>query len=216
MIAALYVVTNGVYSGRPDVEVWDVARDARTYAGPHPVVAHPPCERWGRYWYGGPLLHKLGKRKVKGDDGGCFAHALAAVRRWGGVLEHPAASSAWRAFNILPPPHRGGWVPAGLLHEGAFTCHVEQGHYGHRARKATWLYCCGLEPPALTWGPSDKGLPPPAGSITPEERRRAQRLGVMSGGAAQGIERMGHRERLSTPAMFAELLITAAGRAGGR
>lgn len=47
MIAALYVDPNGVYSGLPDVEVWDEARDARTYAGPWLVVAHPPCARWG-------------------------------------------------------------------------------------------------------------------------------------------------------------------------
>lgn len=47
MIAALYVQTDGVYADIPDVELWDEARDARLYTGPHPVVAHPPCQRWG-------------------------------------------------------------------------------------------------------------------------------------------------------------------------
>jgi hypothetical protein len=49
VIAALYVERGGPYFGIEGVDPWDEARDARTYAGPHPVVAHPPCERWGRY-----------------------------------------------------------------------------------------------------------------------------------------------------------------------
>src|SRR5258708_3804871 len=47
-VAALYVDPNGVYASLPGVEVWDEARDARLYAGPWPVVAHPPCARWCR------------------------------------------------------------------------------------------------------------------------------------------------------------------------
>lgn len=129
-VAALFVATNGIYFDRADVDAWDVERDARKYAGPLPVVAHPPCQRWGRYWHGGPSA-KL--RRVKGDDDGCFASAFAAVRKWGGVLEHPEASHAWSAFGIAPPPRRGGWI---RLVTG-WTCCVEQGHYGHRARKAT-------------------------------------------------------------------------------
>ena len=54
MIAALHVEYRGVYAGLPDVDLWDRDRDARTYAGPWPVVAHPPCARWGRSWGGHP------------------------------------------------------------------------------------------------------------------------------------------------------------------
>lgn len=100
-VAALFVATDGVYFGLPDVDPWDERRDARRYAGPLPVVAHPPCERWGRYWHGGPSVRV---RKTKGDDNGCFAAALAAVRRFGGVLEHPEASAAWAAFGLMTPP----------------------------------------------------------------------------------------------------------------
>jgi hypothetical protein len=42
-------------------------------------------------------------QRRKGDDGGCFISALEAVRKWGGVLEHPAASSAWKAFGLKEP-----------------------------------------------------------------------------------------------------------------
>src|SRR5262245_42322222 len=103
MIAALFVDPDGAYAGLPDVDVWDERRDARAYAGPHPVVAHPPCARWCRL---AGLVEKRWGHK-KGADGGCFASALASVRRWGGVLEHPAYSDAWLAFNLPLPPVEG-------------------------------------------------------------------------------------------------------------
>ncbi len=132
-IAALFVAPGGAYFDLPGVDPWDQARDARRYPGPHAVVAHPPCERWGRYWSGGPSAKV---RREKGDDQGCFESALASVRKWGGVLEHPEASSAWDTFGLMRPPKTGGW----LRNPIGWTCCVEQGHYGHRARKATWLY----------------------------------------------------------------------------
>jgi hypothetical protein len=146
VIAALYVQTAGVYFGLPDVDPWDEARDARIYAGPWPVVAHPPCSRWCRL--AGLVEARWGHRR--GDDGGCFASALASVRRWGGVLEHPAYSDAWAAFDLPAPPTGGPWV-RGIC--GGWSCYVEQGRYGHLARKATWLYAFGVRSlPSLRWG----------------------------------------------------------------
>jgi hypothetical protein len=134
VIAVLFAMPDGVYAGRSDVELWDEARDARKYAGPWPVVAHPPSQRFGRYWSGGPSAKV---RRILGDDDGCFVSALASVRRWGGVLEHPEASHAWMIHGLLAPPKTGYWIAAG---DGlGWTCCVEQGNYGHRARKATWL-----------------------------------------------------------------------------
>lgn len=197
MVAALYVEARGIYSGRPDVELWDKDRDARKYAGPWPVVAHPPRERWGRYWHGGPSAKV---RRVRGDDGGCFAAALASVRRWGGVLEHPEASSAWRVFGLNVPPRSGGWVNADF--EGGWTCCVEQGHYGHRARKATWLYMAGAAPPELRWGPSPAVVRLDEGFHSAEERRRAIKTGI--------CQRLSARQRAATPPEFAELLLSIA------
>src|SRR5215831_14439998 len=127
-VAALYVETGGVYYGLDDVDPWDERRDARLYAGPWPVVAHPPCSRWGQLAnvnharYGTPI----------GEDDGCFEAALAAVRRFGGVLEHPANSIAWRRFG-LPKATRGAWT--GKLGDPAFATEVSQVRYGHGARK---------------------------------------------------------------------------------
>lgn len=145
-IAALFVATGGCYFGLPDVDPWDEKRDARKYAGPWPVVAHPPCSRWCQL--AGLVEHRWGHKK--GDDAGCFSSALASVRRWGGVLEHPAYSAAWPAHDLNPPPTGGGWVNADLF--GGWTCFVEQGRYGHKVRKATWLYAFGAELPDLRWG----------------------------------------------------------------
>ena len=187
-IAALYVAKGGCYFGLPNVDPWDRDRDARLYAGPWPVVAHPPCERWGRYWGGAPTTWP---RLVKGDDGGCFKAALASVRRWGGVLEHPKDSKAFARFGI-PAPVGEGWQPVMMPCSGrAWVCAVDQGHYGHVAQKPTWLFAVlpvDVLPPPLTWGPSD---PPPIGS-----------------GARRGnLESLSKRQRAATPAAFAELLI---------
>lgn len=136
MIAALFVETDGCYFGLPDVDPWDITRDARLYAGPYRVVAHPPCQRWGRFWHGStrkPHQFKLG------DDDGCFKSALESVQRFRGVLEHPADSQAWDHFGLTKPKRGGGWIPCGL----GWTCYVEQGHYGHMSRKPTWLYAFG-------------------------------------------------------------------------
>lgn len=81
MIAALYVETGGSYFGLPCIDPWDEARDARQYAGPWPVIAHPPCQRWGKFWAGAPWkIASKGVRHEVGDDGGCFAAAINAVR----------------------------------------------------------------------------------------------------------------------------------------
>lgn len=197
-VAALFVERDGVYAGRDDVEVWDVERDARTYEGPHPVVAHPPCERWGRYHHGGPSARV---RRHKGHDYGCFYSALWAVRTFGGVLEHPEASAAWAWFGLTAPPRRGGWVMADGV--GGWTCCVEQGHFGHRARKATWLYAVGIELPSLPWGsaPGDF-VRLDEGHHSAEERARAVKTGA--------CRRLSKRQRLATPPAFAALLLSMA------
>lgn len=207
MIAALYVETGGSYFGLPDVDPWDEARDARLYAGPHPVVAHPPCQRWGKLWAGQPLwIKRTGIRKTKGDDDGCFVAALAAVRQWGGVIEHPEQSHAWKHFGLNIPPREGGWVSADYLGAGQFgwTCCVEQGRYGHYARKPTWLYAVGCDLPELDWGKGPSRLDPAV--VERMGLKRAKRLGEVGarGGGTDSAPRIG------TPPAFRDLLLSIA------
>lgn len=198
MVAALYVEKGGCYYGLPDVDPWDIERDARKYAGPWPVVAHPPCERWGRYWSGGPSARV---RRTKGDDGGCFAAALSAVRTYGGVLEHPEASHAFRAHQLLTPKWGAGWTPAGDW--CGWVCCVAQRNYGHRARKLTWLYAANVKLPQLDWS-----IPQPSiarldeGFHSKEERARAIKTGV--------CQRLSAGQQRATPSAFRDLLLSIA------
>lgn len=205
-IAALYVETDGCYFGLPDVDPWDEARDARLYDGPYPVVAHPPCQRWGKMWFGQPLtVKRTGIRKVKGDDGGCFKAALNAARRWGGVIEHPWQSWAWPMFGLNTPPREGGWVNADF--QGGWTCCIEQRPYGHYARKPTMLLVYGVslaDLDALTWGKTEAQLDPAV--VERMGLRRAKRLGEVGarGGGKDSAPRIG------TPIAFRDLLLSIA------
>lgn len=202
-IAALYVETDGAYFGLPGVEAWDEARDARRYAGPHAVVAHPPCQRWGKMWFGQPLtVKRTGVRKALGDDGGCFAAALAAVRKWGGVIEHPWGSRAWPLFGLNVPERSGGWIMADFL--GGWTCCVEQGQYGHYARKPTLIYAFGTDLPSLRWGYRYANLDPAV--VARMGLDRAKRLGEV-GARGGGTD---SSPRIHTPPEFRDLLLSIA------
>lgn len=203
MIAALYVATNGSYAGLAGVDAWPETRDARLYAGPHPVVAHPPCQRWGKLWAGQPLhIKHTGERKIKGADDGCFAAALTAARKWGGVIEHPWGSHAWAHFGLNKPRREGGWIAADF--HGGWTCCIEQGRYGHYARKPTWLYTFGCELPELDWGKGAPRLDPAV--VARMGFKRAQRLGEV-GGRGGGTN---SAPRIGTPIPFRDLLIEIA------
>lgn len=200
-VAALYVETGGAYFGLPGVDPWDEPRDARLYAGPHPVVAHPPCQRWGRYSENHPIKGRIAET---GDDGGCFAAALRAVRMFGGVIEHPKDSKAFgeRHGFGLGRPMALGWTRA---NDGiGWICQVEQGHYGHFARKATWLYAAHCDLPSLIWGRSEQRLP--AYAVERYGYEKARRIGVMAAVGGKNKTRI----REATPAPFRDLLISIA------
>jgi hypothetical protein len=190
-VAALFVQKGGTYFGMPDVDPWDVERDATKYAGPLPVVAHPPCSRWCQL---ASVNEKRYGHKV-GDDGGLFEFALAAVRRWGGVLEHPAETIAWRSFGLRTTHRAGGWLPT---RDDGWVCQVEQGHYGCRARKATWLYAHGVRAlPAFAWGRAT-----PTATVS-----------YMTNHGGGDLPRLSKREASRTPPAFARMLVELAATA---
>lgn len=172
MVAALFVRRGSPYY-RLGCDCYDIQRDARTFAGPGPVVAHPPCRAWGR-------LRHLAKPR-EGERELAFL-AVDFVRRFGGVLEHPQAS---RLFCEARLP-----LPGGLPDEfGGFSVEVDQVHWGHRARKRTWLYLVGCAPLDLS--------PPPFVQARPTTT----------------VERMCRAEREATPFAFASWLVHVAAKA---
>lgn len=196
MIAALYIEPEGCYANVPGVDAWCELRDARCYAGPYPVVAHPPCQRWGRMANGGPSAPGT---KAVGDDNGCFAGALAAVRRWSGVLEHPCDSKAWAHFEMIKPQRHAGWSAPDRF--GGRSCYVEQGHYGHMSRKPTWLYACGVQFPELNWTKGEQRLHPTALARYGYEKARRIGMTAMVGGKDKT------KIRNATPCEFRDVLI---------
>ena len=195
-IAALFVMENGPYYNLSNIDPWDEKRDAKKYKGPHPVIAHSPCQRWGRYWGGGPMLHGTEKQKLLGDDDGCFAHALWSVRTFGGVLEHPEASYAFKYYGLPIPKRCGGWTKEDSF--GGKSCCVAQGYYGHRAQKLTWLYAVKTNYLNLIWGlcPNKQKIEE---SLSKPERSRLIKTGV--------CQRLSKNQRTETPIKFRDLLI---------
>lgn len=128
-VAVLFARADSVYKTLPGCDVYDIARDARTWPGGAPVVAHPPCRAWGR-------LRQFAKPRP--DEKALALFAVEQVRRFGGVLEHPEKSTLWPAAGLPSPGQRddfGGW-----------TLPISQSWWGHRAEKKTWLYVVGCEP----------------------------------------------------------------------
>lgn len=126
-IAALFVRNDSIYKSLEDVDCWDLERNALNWPGGTPIIAHPPCRGWG-------MMRGLAK-PIPGELD-LARWAVAQVRRFGGVLEHPNRSLLW-ADQGLPEPGKvdsfGGW-----------TLSVSQKWWGHKAEKLTLLYICGV------------------------------------------------------------------------
>ncbi|BDR09640.1 hypothetical protein CTR2_R29780 [Comamonas thiooxydans] len=128
-VAVLFARTDSIYKNLKDVDVYDITRDARTYDGPHPAVAHPPCRAWGR-------LRAFARPRP--DERNLGRLAVALIREFGGVLEHPAGSTLWLAQHLPKPGTRDSW--------GGWTLAAPQKWWGHKAEKETWFYIVGCEP----------------------------------------------------------------------
>lgn len=154
-VAVLFAREDSIYKTLPGCDVYDVVRDARTFAGGMPVVAHPPCRAWGR-------LRKFAK--PRDDEKDLARWAVGQVRRWGGVLEHPESSTLWQDAGL---PFAGT-----IDQHGGYTLIVEQFWWGHKARKRTWLYVCGIPRERVPAMPLVFGEPTHTISKSPGRRRK--------------------------------------------
>jgi hypothetical protein len=180
-IAILFARTDSVYKAIPACDVWDIDRDARNWLGGSPVVAHPPCRSWGR-------LRKFAKPRA--DEKALGPWAVEQVRRWGGVLEHPEASTLF-AHCGMPRP---GQFPDAW---GGWSMVIDQFHFGHRAEKRTWLYVAGCDPDDLPEIPTRSGKPTHCVRPTKSYPR---------------LPSITKAEREHTPTAFAQWLVELAGR----
>lgn len=191
-VAALYIDPRGPYPKMTDVDCWDESRDARLYAGPWPVVAHPPCGPWGR------LRHLY-----RGSEHDCAPIAVAQVRRFGGVLEHPARSLLWSECR-LPAP---GDDPDA---HGGFSVAIDQCAWGHVARKHSWLYFVGVEGHIVASTTRTGGAPTHwiSGGRTASSRAGSP--------VPPGIKVCSAQQRRRTPPLFAEWLVKLVATANTR
>ncbi|WP_213086096.1 hypothetical protein [Janthinobacterium lividum] len=190
-VAALFVRANSIYKTMPAVDAWDAERDARAWPGGVPVVAHPPCRSWG-------TLRHLAKPRP--DEKELAVWAVAQVRKFGGVLEHPKRSTLWPHCNLPAIGERdkfGGW-----------TLPIFQSSFGHRAEKATLLYIVGCAPAQIPAMPIVLGdashVIAPSGRNRAGERRRK--------GDPGWRPECGKAEREHTPPELAHWLVALAQR----
>lgn len=177
------------------VDAWDERRDARSYSGPWPVVAHPPCGPWGRL-----------KHLYKGNEHNCAPIAVEFVRRFGGVLEHPAQSELWSACDL---PRPGSPCDK----HGGFSIEVDQCPWGHVARKRTWLYVVGAPRDVVLAGVRTGGTPTHwISGFRTSHRNRAYPGHYKASGCAvpEGIKVCSSQQRRRTPPAFAEWLVSIA------
>ena len=190
-VAVLFAREDSHYKQLPGVDVYDMARDARTYDGPWPVVAHPPCRSWGRLRY---------FAKPRPDERNLARMAAALVRELGGVLEHPAGSTLWAAQKLPKPGERDQW--------GGWTLAAPQKWWGHRAEKATWFYVVGCEPGEIPALPLKLGQ---AEGVIRLDQRRPDGTHIRKGDA-DWVPRLSAAENEHTPPELARWLVELAAR----
>ncbi len=185
-VAALFVRSDSIYKAMAGVDAWDIERDARRWSGGSPVVAHPPCRAWGQ------LSHMA---KPRHDEKDLARWAVAMVREWGGVLEHPKKSRLWADQSLPNAGQRDAW--------GGWTLGIHQWDFGHRAEKATLLYIVGCEPRNIPPMPMTGGIPTHVIASSTARRHR---------GHPQFRPEVTKAEREHTPPVLAEWLVELARR----
>lgn len=114
-VSVLFARKDSIYKSL-NCDVWDKERDATKWPGGNPVIAHPPCRAWGQ------LRHMA---KPSACEAQYALWAVQQVRKFGGVLEHPARSKLWEVAK-LPEGDK-------TAEYGGFTLPIYQSWFGHFA-----------------------------------------------------------------------------------
>jgi len=130
MIAVLCVRGDSVYKNMKGTECYDAHRNAFSFNGDMPVVAHPPCRLWSQLSYFANSPDPEREKELA-------RHCVRMTRKNGGVLEHPAYSKLWSDMDLPRPDEMD-------FGQGWCIC-VNQHDWGHRGRKPTWLYFYGID-----------------------------------------------------------------------
>lgn len=180
-VAVLYAMNDSIYKQYCECDVYDENRDARSFPGGLPVIAHPPCRLWSkmRHFSTAPESEKL-----------LAFHAVEQVRKNGGVLEHPSSSTLFDCMNL---PHQSN----GYDDYGGFTLGIHQYCFGHKARKPTKLYIVGIKKRQLPQIPIKMGDPEYV--VASSKRKHSKPL-----------KKLTRKGRIATPKIFAEWLIELA------
>lgn len=131
MISILFTQKNSVYQQLKQ-DCWNIEKNALSWPGGNPIIAHPPCRLWGTLR--GLAKHTPGEKYLA-------VWSINQIRKWGGILEHPRNSRLW-TYLKLPKPgsydEYGGW-----------TLNIQQNWFGHKCRKNTFLYIKGISPGSI-------------------------------------------------------------------
>lgn len=176
-VSALFVRKDSIYK-KMGVDSWDIERDAKKWTGGNPIIAHPPCRAWGK-------LKGLAK-PIEGEKE-LATWSIHMVRKFGGVLEHPRHSGLWKEMKL----------PVGTQIDefGGFSISIDQFWFGHKAKKETLLYICGIE--------KDK-LP-----IIPLRFDRIEYV-VTTSSKYSNKKEISSKEREATPELLAKWLLSLA------
>ena len=153
---ALYVASDSIYNDL-GLECFDEERDATTYDGDAPIIAHPPCRHWGKLAWA-----------AKGDDKHLAWIALDQVRTNGGVLEHPVGSRFFKEAGIPVPKEFG--VFGDWDEFGGCVIKLRQYDLGHRGYKGTYFYIFGTMALPPLWQRMDEDDVKPVQNMAQKER----------------------------------------------